>query len=482
MNTPGHPPARVAVILIVALSESVLGERTPRLAAFAREHTVRPLTPPLPAVTTTSQACMLTGEPPSVHGIVGNGWYDRATGEVRLWQQSNALVGAEKVWETARRFDPRTTCAKSFWWYNMHSSADWSVTPRPVYAADGRKFPDLFAEPEDLRAKLQAELGPFPLFRFWGPAASIESSRWIAGAAKFIERAHEPTLHLVYLPHLDYALQRFGPGSPEAGHAAGEIDAVAGDLIDFFRERGVEPLIVSEYAIEPVDTPVFPNRALREAGLIRVREERGGEVPIPGGSRAFAVCDHQIAHVYLNDPSARARSMSILSGLPGVERVLEGPSRHEAGLDHERAGDLVLIAQRGAWFAYPHWLDDAKAPDFARTVDIHRKPGYDPCELFIDPALRFPKLAIAARLARKKLGFRTLMDLIPLDASLVKGSHGRGDAVPGQRPILIGDGQLGGIGEPGGALPMTRVRDAILGRLFRGDERLRVSFERGCEP
>ncbi|MFG0326778.1 MAG: alkaline phosphatase family protein [Phycisphaerales bacterium JB037] len=474
--------SRVAVILIVGLSESVLGERTPRLGAFARERTVRPLTPALPAVTTTSQACMLTGRFPSEHGIVGNGWYDRVSKEVRFWQQSNALVGAEKAWETARRFDPGVTCAKSFWWYNMYSSANWSVTPRPIYAADGRKFPDVYAQPENLRARLQAELGTFPLFRFWGPGASIESSRWIAEAAKFIERSHEPTLHLIYLPHLDYALQRFGPGVPEALQAAGEIDAVAGDLIEFLLERGVEPMIVSEYGIEPVTTPVFPNRALRALGMIRLREEQGGEVLIPGGSRAFAVCDHQIAHVYLNDPSARERVAVILSHVPGVERVLEGGERRAAGLDHERAGDLVLIAERGAWFAYPYWFEESSAPDFARTVDIHRKPGYDPCELFIDPAIRFPKRAIASRLLRQRLGFRTLMDLIPLDASLVKGSHGRVEVEPRHRPILIGDGQLGAIGEPGGTLPMTRVRDAILSRLFGGDERLRAAFEQGRAP
>lgn len=451
---------RTAVINVVALSEDRIGAHTPRLSAYRDSAALTHLVPPLPAVTTASQSTMLTGVLPSEHGVVGNGWYDREHAEIRFWKQSNHIVRAEKVWETARRRDPVVTCAKMFWWYNMYTSADWSVTPRPIYKADGRKLPDCYAEPPELRDSLQSELGPFPLFRFWGPASSIESSRWIAEATIRVDRAHDPTLTLVYLPHLDYALQKHGPESPGARHADTEIDAVVGDLIDHFEKRGTRVILCSEYGIEPVDDAVHVNRVLREAGLVRVRVEDGLELLDPGASRAFAVADHQVAHVYVRDPGDLGAVADICARTEGVGLVLSDEGKRAHGLDHERAGDLVLVASPRRWFSYYYWLDDARAPDFARCVDIHRKPGYDPAELFIDPKIRFPKLAIARRLLMKQLGFRTLMDLIPLDASLVQGSHGRPPASPEQGPLLIS--RRGG----GGVMPMTGVRDVILDHLF----------------
>jgi len=451
---------QVAVINVVALSESVLGPPTPRLNELIERATLRQMTPPLPAVTTTSQANMLTGQPPHIHGIVGNGWYDRQDAEVKFWKQSNHLVRAEKVWETARARDPSVTCAKMFWWYNMYSSADCSVTPRPIYKADGRKIPDCYAEPPDLRDELTRDLGRFPLFKFWGPGSSAESTRWIVEATKRVCARFDPTLTLVYLPHLDYALQKHGPGTPEAEDAAGAIDALAGELIDFCDERGIEPIVVSEYGIEPVSEAVEINRVLRREGLIRVRAEEGRELLDAGASAAFGVCDHQVAHVYVKDPGDVERVADLCARAPGVARVLDDAGKRDAGLDHERAGDLVLVADDARWFAYPYWLDDARAPDFARTVDIHRKPGYDPVELFIDPAIRFPKLAIAARLLRKKLGFRTLMDVIATDTSLVRGSHGRADVRDEHKPVLIARDAL-----PEGELATTDVRDVILGAM-----------------
>jgi len=449
---------RTAVILVVALSEETLAH-TPRLRALGE---VRVLRPPLPAVTCTAQADMLTGEPASVHGIVGNGWYDRESAEVRFWKQSNRLVRAEKVWETARRREAGLTCANLCWWFNMYSGVDYAVTPRPMYFADGRKIPDCWTRPATLRDELQGELGRFPLFRFWGPGASIESSEWIAGAARIVETRSEPTLSLVYLPHLDYALQRDGPESGRAREACAEIDHVAGDLIEFYRERGVRTMVVSEYGIEPVDTPIYLNRVLREPGLLGLREELGREQLDAGASRAFALADHQVAHIYVRDAPDLSRVTELLRATPGVARVLDADAKRETGLDHERAGDLVAVAAPGAWFAYPFWLDDARAPDYARTVDIHRKAGYDPAELFIDPRLAFPKLALARRLLMRRLGFRTLLDVIPLDASLVRGSHGR-DLDRPRRPVLLTEPGRTGAGEE---VPAAGVRDVILGHLF----------------
>jgi predicted AlkP superfamily pyrophosphatase or phosphodiesterase len=246
---------------------------------------------------------------------------------------------------------------------------------------------------------------------------------------------------LVYLPHLDYDLQRFGPDEthPSVRQSLTDVDAVAGDLADAARASGRSVVILSEYGITRVDRPVHINRALRDAGLLAVREEDGGELLDPMASRAFALSDHQIAHIYVSDPASLPKVRSLVEDLPGVERVYGGSERDAIGLGHSRSGELVAIADARSWFTYYYWNDDRSAPDFARTVEIHRKPGYDPVELFLDPAITMPKVAIGKRLLLRKLGFRTLMDVIPLDASLVRGSHGRITDKADDGPIVISD-------------------------------------------
>lgn len=428
----------LVVIDIVGLTPDLIGPDTPSLNALVKDGFLATLEDTFPAVTTTAQATMLTGTPPASHGIVGNGWYFRDLAEIWFWRQSNRLVQGEKVWETLRREHPGLRCAKVFWWYNMYSSADWSLTPRPIYPADGRKIPALYSHPKDLHRDLESRLGPFPFFDFWGPRAGIRSSQWIANAALEIFRAERPDLSLVYLPHLDYNFQRLGPGDPTVGEDVAEIDRVAGRLIEQVRAAGAEVLVVSEYGITAVDRSVSINRILREHGWLAVRETLGWELLDPGASRAFAVADHQVAHVYVSDPKDIAPVAALLESTPGIAEVLDADGKRARAIDHPRSGELIAVAEPNAWFDYYYWLDDARAPDFARTVDIHRKPGYDPVELFVDPALRFPKLKIAARLLQKRLGMRMLMDVIPLDSSLVKGSHGRPAATPGKGPLLIG--------------------------------------------
>lgn len=423
---------RVAVINVVGLNGSLLAS-APRLREHAAKNRLVRLNPILPAVTCSVQASMLTGVTPRDHGIVGNGWYHRDLAEVRFWQRSAHLIQSEPVWETARRRDASVTCANLFWWHNTYSSADVTLNVRPIYKADGLKLPDCWANPERLRHELQDELGPFPLFRFWGPAANIESSRWIAAAAQRVMAAEQPTLTLIYLPHLDYALQKFGPGTPEAAQSVREIDAVVGGLLDCCAEHDIQPIILSEYGIERVSSATPVNRALREAGLVSVRLEDGLEVVDPGASSAFAVADHQVAHVYVQNPRRLNDAAEICRRTDGVEQVLDRTAQNALGLDHPRSGDLVLVAERGRWFTYDWWFDDTLAPDFARTVDIHRKPGYDPRELFTDKS----KAGIAWRLAKRKLGMRTLLDVVPLDTSLVKGSHGRVDQPPDEQPLLL---------------------------------------------
>jgi predicted AlkP superfamily pyrophosphatase or phosphodiesterase len=369
--------------------------------------------------------CAVTGKLPGEHGIVGNGWYFRDDCEVRFWRQSNKLVKAPKVWEAAREQNAAFTVAKVFWWYNMYSSADFSVTPRPCYPSDGRKIPDIYTQPPELRDALQDKLGGFPLFSFWGPKTTIASSQWIADSAKHIELAESPTLSLVYLPHLDYCLQKVGPSDKSLFVTdLNEVDAVVGDLIDFYEDRDVTVMLLSEYGISAVTRPIHINRALREAGMITVREELGLELLDCGACRAFAVSDHQIAHVYINDHAVYGKVLELLKGLDGVDLVLDDEGKKAHDLDHARAGDIVVVAKPDAWFTYYYWLDDTVAPDFARCVNIHSKPGYDPVELFVDPEIPFPMAKAGFRLMQKQLGFRYLMDLIPLDANLVRGSHG----------------------------------------------------------
>ncbi len=438
---------RTAVLNLVGLTESLLGPRMPRLARFRAQGALSRIVPALPALTCTAQSNYLTGQTASVHGVVANGWYNRELAEVQFWKQSNHLVTAPKVWESLRAKAPGFTVAKLFWWYNMYSSADWSVTPRPMYPADGRKLFDIYAWPYGVRDELKRELGEFPFAGFWGPAAGLDSpqgpadgaTRWIAAAARIIEQRHQPTLNLVYLPHLDYNLQRLGPGDPRIDRDLRQADDIAGGLIDFFQSRGVRVLVLSEYGITPVKRPVHLNRRFREQRWITVKQELGLELLDCGNSKAFAVADHQVAHVYINDRSIEGKVRALLEQTEGVAQVLGAAEKRAAGLDHPRAGDLVAIAEEDAWFTYYYWQDDALAPDFARCVDIHRKPGYDPAELFLDPAIPLVKLKILRRLLQKKLGFRMLMDVIPLDASLVQGSHGCRPRNPADWPVLLAE-------------------------------------------
>jgi predicted AlkP superfamily pyrophosphatase or phosphodiesterase len=451
------------VINVVGLTPRMIGPDTPALRALAAAGAMRPLTANFPAVTCPVQTTYLTGLLPRDHGIVGNGWYFRDLSEVMFWKQSNRLVDGERVWEAGRRRDSGFTCANMFWWYNMYSSADIGVTPRPAYPADGRKIPDCYTAPRELRDELTARLGVFPLFSFWGPATSIKASEWIARSALYVRRERHPTLTLIYLPHLDYVLQRNGPNSPQVASDLREVDALCAEIIEDARRDGAQIIVLSEYGITPVNRAIDINRALRRAGLIAVREELGREQLDPGASAAFAVADHQIAHVYVSDKQRVAEVKSLIAALPGVERVLDDGGKAALGLDHPRSGALVAVADANSWFTYYYWLDDDKAPDYARTVDIHRKPGYDPVELFLDPSIRNPKLSIGWRLAKRKLGMRTLMDVIPLDASLVQGSHGRltDDADDGA-VLISSDGDL----LPAGSIAATEVKDLILRHIF----------------
>lgn len=375
----------------------------PRLGGLAGRGTARPLVPTFPCVTSPVQANMLTGRTPEAHGIIGNGFYYRDRGAVELWVGRNGLVQGGQVWD---RLAERGVSSAAWMTQNIKdAAADYIITPEPKHHPDGRTELWCYSKPEGLYEELLRDLGHFPLMNYWGPMAGIRSTEWIVNGALWLLQRRRPRFSHVYVPHLDYAGQKFGPNSPQAAAACREADEQIGRLIDGVEALGrgrTGWLVAGEYAITDVSRVIYPNRVLRDARMARIVEREGAEHPDIAGSLAFAVVDHQFAHVYVRDPSDIDGVAGLFEGVEGIAEVLTGRDRARRNLDHPRSGEVVLIARPDTWLAYYWWHDDAKAPPFARTVDIHAKPGYDPVEMFLEPSTRS----------------------IPLDARLIKGSHG----------------------------------------------------------
>jgi predicted AlkP superfamily pyrophosphatase or phosphodiesterase len=450
------------VLEIPGLTGEMVKAHAPRLNALAEAGGMSGIDPVLPAVTMPAHASILTGLPPGDHGVVANGWFHRAHNEVMFWRQSEKLVQGEAVWDAGKKRDASFTCFKHFWWPGMASTADLYVNVRPVYFADGRKAPDVYANRPGLSVELQEQFGTFPLFNFWGPLTSIKSTRWIADTAMHVMGQELSTLNLVYLPHLDYKQQSHGPGHPSIAAEVAELDGVAGELIDFAAKHDMRVMVISSYHMNAVDTPVHLNRLFREQGWLKVIENAAGELIDYGTSKVFAVADHQSAQIYVQDPGMIEAVKTVLLQTPGVARVFDRADQDLYDVAAEGSGELFVLAEKKAWFTYYYWLDDAKAPDFARTIAIHAKPGYDPCELFLDPTIGNPKLRVAKSLLKKKLGFRYLLDVIPLDASLVKGSHGLRPDGPGEFPVYIDP--IGGLSDE--RIPMTALKQRMLDLIF----------------
>ncbi|MHA6764923.1 alkaline phosphatase family protein [Streptacidiphilus sp. PAMC 29251] len=436
MNPTRTQRTRTVVLDIVGLTPRTLAHM-PALRAIAAEGFCAELQTVFPALTCPVQSSILTGSLPNEHGIVGNGWYFRDAGEIFHWRQSNSLVHGDKLWQAGRRQDPDYRVGNICWWYAMGMDVDVTVTPRPVYHYDGRKSPDCYAHPQQVHDELTAALGPFPLFSYWGPRAGISSTRWIVRAAEHILDTRQPDTLLVYIPHLDYELQRFGPDGPEAVAAARTVDATLAPLLRRLRAEGSTVVALGEYGITAATRPVDINRALRRAGLLQVFTQQGMENLDPWTSPAFAVADHQIAHVYVRDPADLPRVRDVLKALPGVDQVLDRQEQAALHIDHPRSGDLLAVAEPDAWFTYYYWLDDDLAPDFASGVDIFRKAGYDPAELFLDPTDPTVKLRAAVSLAKLKLGIRTSLQVVGLDPACVRGSHGRLPDDSRDGPVLV---------------------------------------------
>lgn len=427
---------RTVVLDVVGLTPRTLAHM-PALRKVAADGFSAELTTVFPALTCPVQSSMLTGAMPDEHGVVGNGWFFRDAGEIFHWRQSNSLVHGDKLWAAGRRRDPGYRVGNICWWYAMGMDVDVTVTPRPVYHHDGRKSADCYAHPQSVHDELTARLGRFPLFSYWGPGAGIAATRWIVGAAGHLLDTRAPDTLLVYIPHLDYELQRYGPDGPEAIAAARAVDAELAPLLERLRAEGSQLVAFGEYGITAARRPVDVNRALRREGLLRVYVQQGMENLDPWTSRAFAVADHQVAHVYVRDPADVNRVRDVLGTLPGVAQVLDRAGQAGLRIGHERAGELVAVAEPDAWFTYYYWLDDDLAPDFATGVEIFRKAGYDPAELFLDPSDPTVRLRAALSVAGLKLGIRTSLRVVGLDPSCVRGSHGRLPDDPRDGPVLV---------------------------------------------
>ena len=406
------------------------GDRTELVAGF-------------PAVTCPVQANITTGTTPNEHGVVGNGIFWREKNEVEMWTAPNSCILQPQLWDIMHEQDAKLTSAVWFPMHSKHCGADYVCTPAPIHNPDGSESLWCYTKPEEFYGQMLEELGHFPLQHFWGPMANIKSSAWIVESAISAARKFHPNLFYIYLPHLDYAAQKLGPDSPEAAQALIELDEEIGKLVDGFGTAYSDKLplwlIASEYTITAVDHVCYTNRVLREAGFLMVEEREDGEHLDLASSKAWAMTDHQYSHVFVKDsnPSLIGTVGELLSQQKGIDEVLLREQLDRYDLMHPRSGDLVVVSAPNSWQAYYWWLDDAKAPGFARTVDIHRKPGYDPVEMFFDPATKG----------------------IPLDASLVKGSHGAPPIDPSQRGVLLSSAQGVFVEQP---LADTDVADIVL--------------------
>lgn len=413
---------RVIFISIPGLRREDL-QHMPQLSKLAATGSVASLTPGFPCVTCSVQANLTTGVGPEQHGVIANGFYYRDKGEVEMWTAWNECIQSPQIWQQLKERNPAITSAV---WFPLHSKgakADFVCTPAPIHNPDGSESLWCYTVPQDLYGTLRDELGHFPLMHFWGPMANIKSTEWIVNSAVVAAKKFAPRFFYLYFPHLDYAAQKDGPNSPRAMQAVTDLDELIGKFVEQMQAASDVPVqwyIASEYVITEVSAVSYPNRLLREAGMLSLDERDGGEYLVPAKSRAWALVDHQLAHVFVKDPQDISRVAELLRKDPLIERVLVGRERAQLQLDHERAGEIVLVSKPEAWFAYYWWNDDARAPKFARTVDIHQKPGYDPVELCVDMATRS----------------------IPLDATLIKGSHGYPADEASRQGILLSSNPL----------------------------------------
>ncbi|QDU56412.1 alkaline phosphatase family protein [Aeoliella mucimassa] len=421
LSIPGLAPSDVA--------------RMPNLKRLVEAGDRAPLVASFPGVTCAVQANMTTGLPPAEHGVVANGFFWRGDspetaapagsedkqGQVELWTCWNSVIHRPQLWDLLHEHDANLTSAMWFALNNKGCGADYICTFAPIHNPDGSESLWCYTRPEMLYGDLRDAFGHFPLKHFWGPLAGIPSSAWIVSSSIWTAERHQPNFWYIYLPHLDYMTQKCGPQSPEAMAALVELDNELGRLITEFERihagKSLLWLVASEYVISPVDHVTYPNRILRELGMLEFQQLEGTEQVDIAASGAFALADHQHSHVFVQDhcKSRIGELVDRFRGEPGIAEVLTHDQLDRYELQHTRSGDLVLVSEPNSWQAYYWWLDDAMAPTYARKMDIHRKPGYDPVELFFDPSTKG----------------------IPLNADLVRGSHGAPVRQESQQGVLL---------------------------------------------
>jgi predicted AlkP superfamily pyrophosphatase or phosphodiesterase len=420
--------ARTLFVLVAGLDRRLV-DRTPQLATLRRFAAQRVMRPVTPAVTSTMQATLTTGGTPAQHGIIANGLFAHNRPEIQrhldlssfaafrrnvsFWEQSNRLLELPRFWHQSRK-----TTTMLFWQNSMDGAADVVLTPKPTHSPDGKTLTACWSAPDDLYARLVEKLGPLPLHNYWGPFASGASSEWIVQAALAVWAEHPTDLTLLYVPHLDYALQRLGPAHEKIAREVQFVDALLAPLVERARADGAHVIIAGDYGMHDVTRAIMPNQALRQAGLLLTKPDAEGKLLVDyDASHAFAMVDHQIAHVYCPGPR-QAAATRVIAELPGVARVLHTPEDLGAlGLASPRSGAVVALAEPDAWFCHDWWTSDAEKPAWQFSVDIHRKPGYDPRELFGDPVKK----------------------CVAQNPELVKGSHGVVLDDPATWPVLLCD-------------------------------------------
>ncbi len=372
-----------------------------------------------PSVTWPAQANMLTGKLPNDHGVVANGFYWRERCEVEMWTAWNEVIEQPQIWDVLKKRNPELQTAAWFPMLSKGCGADYVCMPAPIHQPDGSEDMWCYTKPQPYYGELLEQFGQFPLHHFWGPMANIKSSQWIADSAAAAAKKFNPDFFYIYFPHLDYQAQKFGPNSPQATESVRELDRLLESFIQQIEANALTPIdwmIASEYVISEVDHVTYPNRILREAGLLKTNLVDGRESIDFQNTTAWCLVDHQFSHIFVRnrDATTIAEATQLFENVEGIQTAVAGTDRGGFNLDHPRSGDVVLVSEPNSWQAYYWWLDDALAPEFATTVDIHRKPGYDPVEMLMDMKTR----------------------TVPLDATLIKGSHG----IPLEPGILLTSG------------------------------------------
>jgi predicted AlkP superfamily pyrophosphatase or phosphodiesterase len=381
------------------------GNLLPNISKIASTGEYSRLEPVFPAVTCTVQASILSGKYPNEHGIICNGLFNRNKHEVSFWEQANSLVEAERIWDLIKKKRPYSRTAVLFGQQTMYSNADFVVTPRPLHMAD-EMIKWCYSRPPGYYEELKSKFGEFNLASYWGPLASQESSGWIVRAALYTLEYQRPNFMFVYIPHADYSAQKFGKNSKAMQNDLKKADEFVGNIVQKVADLGIENetlfIVFSEYSFNDVKASVPLNQKLRDASLLATRNIHEKEYLDLEYSNAFAMVDHQIAHIYVKK-GFEDKARKVLENVDGVDTVLTSVEKKKLKIDHkERTGDIIALSDRDKWFNYNWWYDGERAPKFARTIDIHRKPGYDPLELCLDYTTKS----------------------ISQDTSLIKGSHG----------------------------------------------------------